>query len=119
DACAFESGTASLTARLRKSGLSAIIVDSGGHAYDIESWPNGQLFRVGNQEGLLLTDNQSRGFDKMTTGARVAHTRMTWGDYLGVKPANFPRLPYTFRKGSSSATRHLWQELLRRCILSR
>ena len=119
DACAFESGTTSITAQLRKSGLSAIAVDNRGCAYDAEKWPNAQLFRIGNQEGLLLTDNQSREFDKMTAGARGTHRRMTWGDYIGVKPANFPRLAYTFRKGSLSATRNLWQEQLRRTILSR
>jgi hypothetical protein len=119
DACAFESGAVSLTAQLRQSGLSAITVDSSGRGYDLENWPNGQLFRVGNQEGLLLTDNQSRGFDKMTAGARVTHGRMTWGDYLDTRPTNFPRLAFAFRKGSLSGTRHLWQEQLRRSVLSR
>jgi hypothetical protein len=118
DACAFESGADGLTMRVRKAGLSAIIVDNNGRGYDVEYWPTGQLFRVGNQAGLLLTDNQSRAFENMSVGARVTHTRMTWGDYLGVSPNDFPRLAFRFRKGSLSATRNLWREQLVRSVLS-
>jgi len=118
DACAFESGADSLTRQVRKAGLSAIIVDSGGRGYDVENWPTGQLFRVGNQAGLLLTDNQSRAFDNMSVVARVTNVRMTWGDYLGTIPEDFPRLAFQFRKGSLSADRSLWKEQLLRSVLS-
>jgi hypothetical protein len=118
DACAFESGADSLTVQIRKAGLSAIIVDNNGRGYDVENWSTGQLFRVGNQGGLLLTDNQSRAFENMSAGARVTHARITWGDYLGVRPGDFPRLAFQFRKGSLSATRNLWREQLVRSVLS-
>jgi hypothetical protein len=115
DACAFESGPESLTTQLRRAGLSAITVDRDGRGYDVGDWWRGRLFRLGDQEDLLLTDNQSRAFNKMSAGARATHIRMTWGDYLSPAPDDFPRLAFRFRKGSLSTTKTMWIERLRDC----
>jgi hypothetical protein len=117
DACAFESGADSVTVQLRRAGFSAITVDSCGRGYDVEDWWRGRLFRLGNQEDLLLTDNQSRSFNTMSPGARATHIRMTWGDYLGPPPDDFPALAFKFNKGSLSASKTLWIEQMRACGL--
>lgn len=96
DACAFESGSESLTSRLRRKGLGTLIVGRDGGAYDVADWPRSGTFRLGAQESLLIADNQSRQFDAMTPGTRATHIRMTWGDYLGPAPADFPHLGFRF-----------------------
>jgi len=96
DACAFESGNNSMTSRVRRKGLGAIVVDRAGQGYDVADWVQSRTFRLGNQEDLILTDNQSRTFDAMTPGSRATHVRMSWGDYLGPPPAGFPDLGFKF-----------------------
>ena len=96
DACAFESGTDSMTSRIRRKGLEAVVVDRSGHGYDVADWVRSKTFRLGNQEDLILTDNQSRSFDAMAPGSRATHVRMTWGDYLGPPPPKFPDLSFKF-----------------------
>jgi hypothetical protein len=97
DANMFESGAHSLTAQLRREGLAAIVVGRDGHGYDVPNWPRSKTFRLGDQENLLLSDNQSRSFAAMSAGARATHRRITWGDYLGPAPRDFPDLGFAFR----------------------
>jgi hypothetical protein len=101
DASLFESGKASLTAKLRRAGLNAVIVGRDGQAFDVAEWSRSNTFRLGEQANLLVTDNHTRAFANMSEGARVAHARMTWGQYLGDPPKDFPALGFEFRKGSS------------------
>jgi hypothetical protein len=96
DACAFESGVDSLTARLRKQGLEALVVGRNGQRYDVWDWARSRTFRLDRQENLLLTDNQSRQFDLMTAGTRATHLRITWGDYLQPAPSDYPDLGFKF-----------------------
>lgn len=96
DACAFESSADSLTARLRRQGLAILVVGRSGQDYDVWDWAHSRTFRLGNQEELLLTDNQSRNFDRMSAGTRSAHLRITWGDYLQPAPPDFPDLGFRF-----------------------
>lgn len=100
DACAFESGMNGLTSKLRRAGYAAVIVDRWGNGFDVEDWWRAPLFRVSDQEGLMLVDNQTRQFLAMSEGARAAHVRMTWGDYLAPEPADFPLLPFGFGEAS-------------------
>jgi len=79
DACLFESGPDSLTAQLRRGGLSAIVVGRDGKGYDVPDWWRSRTFRLGDQANLLLTDNHSRAFFTMSAEDRATHARMTWG----------------------------------------
>ena len=90
DACAFESGPNSLTSRIRRDGLEALVVDDKGVGYPVHEWWRSQTFRLGNEENLLLSDNQSRSFQRMDSGAKATHMRITWGDYLGAPRSEFP-----------------------------
>jgi hypothetical protein len=96
EACAFESGMDGLTARLRRAGLSGLVVGKDGRGYDVADWWRSGTFRLGNQENLLLSDNQSRKFASMSPGARTTHVRFTWGDYLAKEPRGFPNLGVRF-----------------------
>ena len=98
DASLFESGKAGLTARLRFAGLSAVIVGRNGECFDVADWPGSETFRLGRQANLLVADNHTRAFASMSDGARVAIARMTWGDYLGAAPTDFPALGFEFSK---------------------
>lgn len=103
DACAFESGADSLTNKVRKAGYAAITVDRFGQGYDVNEWPRARLFRLADQGGLLISDNQTKQYAEMSEGARAAHRRMTWGDFLDPMPADFPLLPFAFGNGSLGA----------------
>ena len=106
DTCAFESGTDSLTAQLRRTGLSAMVVASDGKGYDVPDWSRSETFRLGTQSGLILTDNRSREFDRMSPAERIVHARITWGDYLErPAPTDFPDFGYRFARGSLSPSR--------------
>jgi hypothetical protein len=105
DACAFESGAESLTAQLRRKGLASIVVARDGGGYDVSDWSRSGTFRLGDQRNLILTDNQSRGFIEMAPAMRFVHARVTWGDFLGPAPADFPDFGFHFAKTSLSAAR--------------
>ena len=96
DACAFESGNTSMTSRIRRKGLGAVVVDRTGRGYDVADWIQSKTFRLSEQDDLILTDNQTRSFNAMTPGSRATHVRMTWGDYLGPPPRGFPDLGFKF-----------------------
>jgi len=101
DANLFESGALSLTQKLRRTGLSAIVVGKDGRGYDVPDWWRSGTFRLGDQGNLLIADNHTRAFAVMSDGARVAHARMTWGDYLGPAPQDFPDFGFGFEKAPS------------------
>jgi hypothetical protein len=96
DAYAFESGPRSLTAQLRRDGLAAVVVDRKGHGYDVDQWCCSGTFRLGDQSNLLITDNQTRFYASMAPGHRATLARMTWGDYLGAAPEDFPTFGFEF-----------------------
>jgi hypothetical protein len=96
DACTFESGLDSLTSRVRREGMAAVVVGNDGVGYDVQDWWRSRTFRCLDESNLLLSDNQSRMFSRMTPGAKATHLRITWGDYLGSAPAGFPDLGFRF-----------------------
>ena len=98
DACQFESGQGSLTRQVRREGLRVLVVNRFGKTYDIHDWAESGTFRIGNQDGLVLSDNQTRNFDSMSPGERATHERITWGDYLKSPPSDFPDLNFKFAR---------------------
>lgn len=100
DACMFESGPDSFTVRLRRKGLGAVVVGKDGLAYDVAHWPRSKTFRLEDQGNLLLADNHSRSFDQMTREDQFTHAYMTWGEYMGCPPKDFPTLGIRFKQAS-------------------
>lgn len=88
--CVFESGLDSLTSRMRRNGLRALVVDKLGGGYDVQDWSRSRTFRLAGQEGLILHDKQTRSFETMPPGEQYTHRRLTWGDYLGPAVTDFP-----------------------------
>jgi hypothetical protein len=102
----FESGADGYTAKIRQLGQKAEVVDKDGTGYDVSEWPKSRTFRLGDQRGLILTDNQSRNFEAMSSGTKATHARVTWGDYAAPAPDWFRDLGFSFMKGAQ-ASAHL------------
>jgi hypothetical protein len=105
DACEVESGADSLTSQLRRRGLRAILVDRSGAGYDVDSWWRSKTFRLGDQRGLLMSDNRTRDYDQMTPEAKITHAVMSWGDYLMLPPRDFTKLGITFARNPAMTNR--------------
>jgi hypothetical protein len=79
----FESGADGLTRQIQRKGLKAVVVNNSGDIFDVEEWPQSRTFRLGQQEGLLIRDNQSRKFERLELSERNVLAHMTWGTSLG------------------------------------
>lgn len=75
----FESSRTGLSASIASRGLRLVLIDKAGDQYDVADWTKSQTFRLGNQERLLLSDNQTRGFDAMSDGERSTLALISWG----------------------------------------
>jgi len=95
----FESGPNSLTARIRRSGRYTAVVGRNGVIYDQARWPRSKTFRLGNQNNMLVADNQTRTFDLLSKHERATYVMMTWGDSLLWPPRGYP-LGFTFKMRS-------------------
>jgi hypothetical protein len=78
-----ESGWLSITRRLAERGLRAVVVGRDGHAYDEAEWPVSRTFRSGDQDNLLIADNQTRDYQTASPGRRLRLCRDSWGDGYG------------------------------------
>lgn len=59
DALRFESGRGGLSDQIVRSGRELLVVDAAGTSYSPASWARSGTFRLGDQSGLLVTDNRS------------------------------------------------------------
>jgi hypothetical protein len=89
-AYAFESGPDNLSATVLRAGKRLVLVDKHGRRYDRDDWPLSKTFRLGNQEDLMLADNQTRTFEGLSAAERATHMLMTWGDALAGAPRAYP-----------------------------
>ena len=80
DAYAFESGRRSLTAQVRALGLRALVVAGDGGAYDVPDWPESATLWQGNQENLLVADNQTASYADADLERRTLLSRYAWAD---------------------------------------
>jgi hypothetical protein len=80
DAHLAEHGLYSLTRKIIRRGLAAVIVGANGRAYAPEWWSGSRTFRQGDQANLLVADNQTRRWDEMTWPERKASFDATWGN---------------------------------------
>jgi hypothetical protein len=75
----FESGAHGITARLLAAGKTAVLVDRNGRTYLPRDWPKSRTFRLGQQVGLMIGDNQTRRFAVMPRAEQQTHVYFTWG----------------------------------------
>lgn len=81
DAHRFESGKESLTRQIMKNNLEVLVVGRDGIGYRKEQWCRSNTFRQGDQENLLVADNQTRKFTDSDEKTRLSLSRATWGDF--------------------------------------
>ncbi|MEH2487041.1 hypothetical protein [Bradyrhizobium sp. AZCC 2230] len=80
EAYLYEFGPDSLTRQMLRKGKQAIVVGRDGKGYDVGDWPRSRTFRLEDQANLLIHDNQTRAFDRMTKQERNAFASITWGE---------------------------------------
>jgi len=74
-----ESGRQSITRRIQERGLRATVVGRDGQIYDVEAWPDSHTFRSGEQENLLVADNQTEDYRTASPHRRRRFSRDSWG----------------------------------------
>jgi hypothetical protein len=74
-----ESGRMSITHQVQERGLRAVLVGRDGRSYDVEAWPASHTFRSGEQENLLIADNQTADYQTSSARRRRRLTLDSWG----------------------------------------
>jgi hypothetical protein len=91
EAWLLESGPSSITRRFWEKGLSVVVVGRNGRGYLPQWWAASETFRIANQANLLIHDNVTRDFERMSRVKRLEVSNATWGEYLdGKKLALLP-----------------------------
>jgi hypothetical protein len=78
-AYALESGRRSITRQASERGLSVVVVGRDGRVFEPSQWPTSGTFRSGEQENLLVADNQTRAYAQAPEAVRAALRRAAWG----------------------------------------
>jgi hypothetical protein len=79
DAHRFESGKSGLTKQVLKTGKKALVVGKDGVGYDSDAWFTSRTFKSGSQENLLISDNQTRYFERSDSRLKAVLTLRAWG----------------------------------------
>jgi hypothetical protein len=75
-----ESGKNSITKQVEKMGLKPLIVGRDGRGYEQHDWNISETFWHGEQENLLISDNQTRKYDTSDLIWRQKWERFAWGE---------------------------------------
>ncbi len=86
DAYLLESGRASFTSQVRSMGLRTLVVARDGAFYDPPEWPAGRTFWQGDQQGLLVADNQTRSYANGSYDRRRLLSAFAWGPETDPSP---------------------------------
>lgn len=79
DACEFESGFEGMTRQILQKGMLALLVGKDGDSYSLDQWQSSRTFRFGSQANLLVIDNQTRVYDKLSPREKIICEMITWG----------------------------------------
>jgi hypothetical protein len=79
DTYALESGHNSLTRQVEQHDLRVLVVDKDGIEYESGQWPLSETLWQGEQEKLLIGDNQTRLYEGATLEGRKLLSAMAWG----------------------------------------
>ena len=74
-----EHGRRSITNQVLHGGLRALVVDGDGETYDVTRWNRARTFWQGDQEGLLIADNQTRRYARGDAERRRLLCAYAWG----------------------------------------
>jgi hypothetical protein len=87
DTYLMENGRRSITRQVQRMGLRTLVVDRAGVGYEPQQWPASRTFWQGDQEGLLVADNQTRSYAEADADRRRLLSTFAWG------PRADPTLP--------------------------
>jgi hypothetical protein len=79
DAYRLENGRSSITRQVQNLGLRTVVVDRGGASYDHDEWDRSYTLWQGDQEGLLVADNQTRSYPRAGEDRRKLLSAFAWG----------------------------------------
>jgi hypothetical protein len=79
DAWKFECGWVSLTRQIEGSGLRSIVVGRDGRTFTPEEWPQSHTLWQGQQENLLIADNQTDSYRNGDVELREVLSAFAWG----------------------------------------
>jgi hypothetical protein len=82
-----ESGKRSITRQICELGLRPRVVTREGTSFEHGDWHLSRTFWQGEQEGLLVADNQTRAYDLGDLDRRTALARLAWGRLADPTPA--------------------------------
>ena len=91
DAYAFEGSRRSITRQLEGLGLSSLVVDRAGVVYEPADWPRSHTLWQGDQEGLLVADNQTRSYTDGDFARRHLLSTLAWGPQADPRPSREDR----------------------------
>ncbi len=74
-----ENGRQSLTRQIQRKGLRTLVVDAGGDTFDHTRWNLSRTFWQGDQERLLVADNQTRRYRDADAARRRLLSSFAWG----------------------------------------
>jgi hypothetical protein len=80
DAWRFESGKEGLSQQVLRLGHKLLVVGKDGMAYEKGDWFRSGTFWKGNQENLLVADNQTRRYMEGDGLERQRLSRLAWGE---------------------------------------
>ena len=86
DAHVLESGRESITAQLKRIGSSSLVVDRAGDVHHPERWDRSRTFWHGEQEQLLVEDNQTLCYARGTFARRSLLSTLAWGVNADPRP---------------------------------
>ena len=74
-----ESGKHSITKQIESMGLRSIVVDKNGKGYEKYEWDISDTFWRRTQGSLLISDNQTRRYDREGLAWRQKREFFAWG----------------------------------------
>lgn len=74
----FESGRSGMTGQLLKKGKTVLVVDKDGKTYTQDRWKQSNTLWNGDQENLLVSDNQTDLYQAARQEERTALTALAW-----------------------------------------
>jgi hypothetical protein len=90
DAHVIEGGRASITSQLRRLGLTSLVVDRRGVAYEPQEWHRSRTLWQGQQEDLLVADNQTHIYANGSFARRQLLSTLAWGAMAEPAPPEAP-----------------------------
>jgi hypothetical protein len=87
DAYRFESGKQGFTRQVVAAGLRALVAGRDGRGYEPADWPRSATFRAGDQENLLVADNQTEAYLGASSSERAVMSELAWGSPAGMDDA--------------------------------